>query len=339
MQRKILRYIIPAIILAFPAVSFALELTYPTFRGITIADDLSLDRLIAWFYYLIVGISGLAAFATIIRGGVIWLTSAGSPTKAAEAKDLISSAFFGLLIVLGSWLILQVINPDLTKLNIPVLQSLSEEEAGKLDISRGDGLPGPAQPTVDFTVNGQPDGATITPGGTAALAWNVSAEHCDIQGNPENPEWAGELPSKNGSKSLTLPTAGNYAFYIFCYENFTTQKQVLVTVSSGTGPSPTVDLKISKRETNGDTVFVDGSVDSDEVPYGGFTLKWTSVNANQCTATAGDWAVLNSMPNGEFGPSAPGAFCTPSGPKVFTIVCSNDNGTSPPDSVTLNCIR
>jgi hypothetical protein len=38
----------------------------------------------------------------------------GEPAKLGEAKDRIRSAFFGLILLLGSWLILNTINPQLT---------------------------------------------------------------------------------------------------------------------------------------------------------------------------------------------------------------------------------
>lgn len=124
-MRKIVTIIVAIYLLALPAISFALELNYPKFgpgdNKITIDLNMNLNDLIVWFYYFMIGISGLAAFVTLVRGGVIWLTSAGNPTKAAEAKDLISSAFFGLVVVLGSWLILRTINPDLTVLTLPAL--------------------------------------------------------------------------------------------------------------------------------------------------------------------------------------------------------------------------
>ena len=123
------RFLGLAIIISFlllPNASFALELDYPTITipgmgEITLSLDMDLNTLIAWFYYFIIGIAGISAFVMLVWGGVQWLTSAGSPAKVTDAKDKISSAFFGLLIILASWLILQVINPDLTTLILPTL--------------------------------------------------------------------------------------------------------------------------------------------------------------------------------------------------------------------------
>lgn len=82
----------------------------------------NLNQIIAWFYYLIIGISGLAAFVMIVAGGFKYLTSAGSPSAIGDAKDQIKSALLGLLLILVSYLILQVINPDLILLQEPLLR-------------------------------------------------------------------------------------------------------------------------------------------------------------------------------------------------------------------------
>lgn len=96
-----------------------LNFDYPPFGGFDLNEDQDLNQLIAWFYYFIVAIAGLSAFVMLVWGGVQWLTSAGNPTKITEAKDRMTSALLGLLIILGSWLILQVINPELTILTMP----------------------------------------------------------------------------------------------------------------------------------------------------------------------------------------------------------------------------
>ena len=98
-----------------------LNLTYPTIRGATLGLDMGLPQLIKWLYEFIVTIAGIAAFVMMVWGGLSWLTSAGNPSKIADAKDRLSSALLGLLIILGSWLILRLINPDLTTLSIPGL--------------------------------------------------------------------------------------------------------------------------------------------------------------------------------------------------------------------------
>jgi len=96
-----------------------LNLSYPTFGNININESQDLNQIIAWLYYFIVGISGFSAFFMFVRGGFEWSSSAGNPTKIGEAKDRITSAAIGVLIVLSAYLILQTINPELTTLTLP----------------------------------------------------------------------------------------------------------------------------------------------------------------------------------------------------------------------------
>ncbi|MBI2642020.1 MAG: hypothetical protein HYW96_00395 [Candidatus Wildermuthbacteria bacterium] len=98
-----------------------MNLTYPTFGNFNINASPDVLTIIAWAYALIVGISGFAAFVMIVWGGVQWLGSGGNPAAISDARDKIKSALLGLLLVLASFLILQIINPGLTVLSLPSL--------------------------------------------------------------------------------------------------------------------------------------------------------------------------------------------------------------------------
>ena len=116
--KKIL-ILVQIIFFLFPAFSLALELDYPEIGGFEISLDMDLNELVAWFYYFIVGIAGLAAFGSLIWGGFLWLTSAGNASRISEAKERINSALWGLILILASYLILKAINPELVTLNLP----------------------------------------------------------------------------------------------------------------------------------------------------------------------------------------------------------------------------
>lgn len=119
--RKLIAFLILFLILVAPVIADALDLNliYPTFPGapdINQSKNQNLSGIVAWLYVLIVSISGLAAFIMIVWGGVQWMTSAGNPARTSDAKDKIQKALLGLLLILASFLILQVINPELTLL-------------------------------------------------------------------------------------------------------------------------------------------------------------------------------------------------------------------------------
>ena len=69
-------------------------------------------------YKFAVGIAGLLALGMIVAGGVYYTISAGSSDKQKEAKDMITSAVLGVAMLLGSYLILKTINPQIVTLNL-----------------------------------------------------------------------------------------------------------------------------------------------------------------------------------------------------------------------------
>jgi hypothetical protein len=56
-------------------------------------------------------IGGLLALGVIISGGILYIASAGNASLQKDAKDRIFNAVFGLLILAGSFVILNTINP------------------------------------------------------------------------------------------------------------------------------------------------------------------------------------------------------------------------------------
>ncbi len=127
LKNKTILTIILVSALLLPNVCFAdlrLNLEYPEFGGYKLEEDTNINEIIAWLYYFIISISGISAFAMLVKGGFMWLSSAGNPSALGEAKDIITSAILGLILILASFLILQVINPELTTLKIEELQSL-----------------------------------------------------------------------------------------------------------------------------------------------------------------------------------------------------------------------
>lgn len=92
-----------------------LNLVYPDIMNMSL--DMPLNELINSLYMFIVSISGIAAFTMMVWGGLNWLTSRGNPIKVSNAKEKLTSAFLGLIIILTSYLILKLINPDLLTLS------------------------------------------------------------------------------------------------------------------------------------------------------------------------------------------------------------------------------
>jgi len=99
-----------------------LEIAWPTSpNNISLDGNSTLPDLIAYLYGWMIAIGGLAAFSVIVFAGIQYLTSTGDPGKTKDAKDKIASAVGGLLLLLSIVLILNVLNPELTKLTPPGL--------------------------------------------------------------------------------------------------------------------------------------------------------------------------------------------------------------------------
>ncbi len=78
------------------------------------------------FYQFALMIGGLLAFGAVVYGGVRYVTAAGNPSSQSEAKAWIESALLGLLLLVGAYLILNTVNPNLTHLDLPALPPLQK---------------------------------------------------------------------------------------------------------------------------------------------------------------------------------------------------------------------
>ncbi len=85
--------------------------------------------IVANAYYLALALGGLLAFGSIVYAGIKWTASRGNASQISDAQDQITQAVIGLLILLGTYIILNTINPTLTLLNIPQLTEIKSEVA------------------------------------------------------------------------------------------------------------------------------------------------------------------------------------------------------------------
>jgi hypothetical protein len=71
--------------------------------------------LVGSFYKIALGLAGAAALGVLIYGAILW-TLSGAVTSKQDAKEWISGALWGLVLLLGAYLILYTINPRLVKI-------------------------------------------------------------------------------------------------------------------------------------------------------------------------------------------------------------------------------
>lgn len=89
------------------------------------SDATDLNALVKQIYLIALGIIGILAFGMIIFGGIQYSMSAGDPSRQKDARDRITQAIWGVILLLAAFLILNTINPDLIKLTDPTLKQIT----------------------------------------------------------------------------------------------------------------------------------------------------------------------------------------------------------------------
>ena len=77
------------------------------------------------FYYFALFISGILAFGAIAWGGIKYSISVGNPSGQSEGIDWIEGAVLGILLLAGSYLLLNTINPALVTCQMPSIAPLN----------------------------------------------------------------------------------------------------------------------------------------------------------------------------------------------------------------------
>ncbi len=80
-----------------------------------------ISGLVNNFYGIALGLAGASALGVLIYGAILW-TLSGAVTSKQDALEWIWGAIWGLVLLLGAYLILNTINPDLVSLQEPKLK-------------------------------------------------------------------------------------------------------------------------------------------------------------------------------------------------------------------------
>lgn len=95
--------------------------------GFEIKNSISaIGEYILSIYNYLMAITGLLATIVLMVSGIIWLTAAGNTDKISQAKNLMTGAITGLVLMLTSYLILKTINPYLVDFRIPEIERIME---------------------------------------------------------------------------------------------------------------------------------------------------------------------------------------------------------------------
>lgn len=109
------------------------------------SSTISIPQYIVRFYQFGVGIAGILAVGMIVVGAIYRTISGGSQDKIREGNDMIKNAIWGIVLLLGSYIILHTINPRLTILAPPYLEQLSPPATFQFTPAQGESeLPPPS---------------------------------------------------------------------------------------------------------------------------------------------------------------------------------------------------
>lgn len=85
---------------------YAADITVPKPQGVNITD---IGKLISAIVGTLLILAALMAFLWLIMGGISWITSGGDKTKMEEARNKITHAIVGLVIVGSAWAIMALV--------------------------------------------------------------------------------------------------------------------------------------------------------------------------------------------------------------------------------------
>ena len=141
----------------------------------------------------LIGIVGIIAVISLMIGGIMWLTSAGNSSQVGEAKKIISGSLIGLFLTFSSYLILYIVNPNLTILKSLSLQSLKKIDLEELlyEVNNNDSL----TPDQSRTIN------SIDKNGIIAHTGDKKSDYVSQSCAQSN---------FNGGNSVTFYTTGYY---------------------------------------------------------------------------------------------------------------------------------
>ncbi len=92
------------------------------------APSWTLPQLIGWAVNIVLIVAGVIFFFMLIIGGIRWILSGGDKANTESARNQITAALIGLIIVFAAWalatLLSTVFGIDILKFNIPSVNKM-----------------------------------------------------------------------------------------------------------------------------------------------------------------------------------------------------------------------
>ncbi|MDO8536665.1 MAG: hypothetical protein Q7R94_00250 [bacterium] len=125
-MRKLLvisRWSLVVCLLLVASLAFAQVKINPNIPGVSDTEK-NPCAIVFGFYKYALMIGGILAFGAVVYGGVKYTLAAGNPSGQSEGKEWVKGALLGLLLLAASYLVLNTINPDITKCTLTELADL-----------------------------------------------------------------------------------------------------------------------------------------------------------------------------------------------------------------------
>ena len=143
-----------AILFLTPIISLAQPIPPPGDGPGFTSTPQSLQEVVQSIFNLALLVSGILAFGAVIYGAFMYTFSAGNPGMQSDARDQIMQAFLGLALLLGSYLVLNTINPNLTRISLSPLPAITAPKTQAFEPTAG--CPPCPSPQSCFLIQGKP---------------------------------------------------------------------------------------------------------------------------------------------------------------------------------------
>ncbi len=123
-----------------PTINFVPQVNIPgvNITSTDLTQGTAIGKYVAGLYNYATAIVGIIAAIILMYGGIIWITAGGNMERISNAKAWISAALSGLILVMATYTILYIVNPNLLKfkaIKINLISSnKSKSESGATNI-------------------------------------------------------------------------------------------------------------------------------------------------------------------------------------------------------------
>jgi uncharacterized membrane protein len=98
------------------------DVTTSTGETVRVATIQGLECIFSNFLQIATTLAGLVLFIVLILGGIKYMTSGGDQKGSEQARGMIGSALFGIILLIIAWLILKFISEFTGLPNLPIFK-------------------------------------------------------------------------------------------------------------------------------------------------------------------------------------------------------------------------